>query len=185
MRWPRAATRWCRSAASSPTTPARSRRSRRGSGLKVRAGPGELGRLARRGLRPRRQHPAQPDHGRRRPAGAAGFGIGFKESWEQAIADIEAARRQALRDPCRRVGPPAGRPRLRPLGAGGRAAGGGARRVLRHDHRLLGHRQHAGGHDRRLRRRRSAPRRIIGIDGSASPRRPAIRWPASLAPPPT
>ena len=36
----------------------------------------------------------------------AGFGIGFKESWEQALADVEAARRQAVRDPGRRVGPP-------------------------------------------------------------------------------
>ena len=47
----------------------------------------------------------------------AGFGIGFKESWEQALADVEAARRQAVRDPGRRVRPPARRARLRELGA--------------------------------------------------------------------
>ena len=47
----------------------------------------------------------------------AGFGIGFKESWEQALADVREARRHALRDPGRRVGPPARRTRLRALGA--------------------------------------------------------------------
>ncbi len=83
----------------------------------------------------------------------AGFGIGFKESWEQALADVEAARRQAVRDP---------RGRLRPPRSAGSAspgwaheverAGARARRLLRHDRRLLGHRQHAGRDDRRLRR---------------------------------
>jgi hypothetical protein len=51
------------------------------------------------------------------------FGIGFKESWEQALADVEAAA-GSLCDPGRRVRPPAGRPRLRALGAGGGRAGG-------------------------------------------------------------
>ena len=46
----------------------------------------------------------------------AGFGIGFKESWEQALADVEAARRQAVRDPGRRVGPPARRASASPAG---------------------------------------------------------------------
>ena len=82
----------------------------------------------------------------------AGFGIGFKESWEQALADVEAARRHALRHPRRRVGPRAGRARVCALGAGGGGAGARAGRVLRHDRRVLGHRLHAGGHDRRLRR---------------------------------
>ena len=50
----------------------------------------------------------------------AGFGIGFKESWEQALRDIEAARRQAVRDPRGRLRPPARRARLRRLGARGR-----------------------------------------------------------------
>ena len=54
----------------------------------------------------------------------AGFGIGFKESWEQALAEVEAARRQALRHPGRCFRPRARRPRLRELGAGGRRPGG-------------------------------------------------------------
>src|ERR1700709_95827 len=68
----------------------------------------------------------------------AGFGIGFKESWETARAESEDAgrgarrdrgrRRQALPDPGRRVGPPAGRPRVRQLGARGGRPGGGAGR---------------------------------------------------------
>ncbi len=101
-----------------------------------------------------------------------GFGIGFKESWEQALADVEAARRHALRDPGRRVRPRAGRARLRALGAGGGGAGARARRLLRHDRGVLGHRQHAGGHDRRLRRpgRRAArdrDRRLRAAGGDA------------------
>ena len=82
------------------------------------------------------------------------------------------ARRQAVRDPGRRLGPPAGRPRVRRLGVRGRGAGARARRLLRHDRRVLGHRVDAGRDDRRVRRprgRRRPPRRVIGIDGSATP----------------
>ena len=62
------------------------RRGRRACRPEMRARPGELGRLAGRGLRQGRQHPDQPPGRRRRPTGAApGFGIGFKESWEQAL----------------------------------------------------------------------------------------------------
>ena len=46
----------------------------------------------------------------------AEFGIGFKESWERVIADLEAERRQALPDSRRGLGPPARRPRLCALG---------------------------------------------------------------------
>ena len=42
------------------------------------------------------------------------------------------ARREAVRDPGRRVGPPARRARIRALGGRGRRAGARARRVLRH-----------------------------------------------------
>ena len=52
----------------------------------------------------------------------------------------QGGRRHALRDPGRRVRPPARRPRLRELGDGGRAPGAGAGHLLRHDHRVLGHR---------------------------------------------
>ena len=53
------------------------------------------------------------------------------------------------------------------------AAGARARRLLRHDRRLLGHRLDAGRHDRRLRATSERPRRVLGIDGSAKPRRDA------------
>ena len=43
------------------------------AGLELRAGPGELGRLARRRLRPGRQHPAEPHHGRGRAARRGGL----------------------------------------------------------------------------------------------------------------
>ena len=44
------------------------RRRRRACWPEVRPRPGELGRLAGRDVRPRRQHPLEPAHGRRRPA---------------------------------------------------------------------------------------------------------------------
>ena len=47
---------------------------------------------------------------------SAGFGIGFKESWEQALAEVEERRRQAVRDPGRRLRPPARRARASPAG---------------------------------------------------------------------
>ncbi len=62
------------------------RRGRRARRPQVRADPGELGRLAGRRLRQGGQHPAQPAGGGRRAADQPGFGIGFKESWEQALA---------------------------------------------------------------------------------------------------
>ena len=114
-RSPRAATRSSRSVASSRTTRGRSRRGRRG-GPEVRARPGELGRLARRHVRPRRQHPAIRLMGADVRLVKAGFGIGFKESWEQALAEIEGARRQAVRDPGGSVRSPARRPRVRLVG---------------------------------------------------------------------
>ena len=86
----------------------------------------------------------------------AGFGIGFKDSWEQALEDVRSAGRHAVPDPGRRVRPPARRPRLRRLGRRGGAAGAGTRRLLRHDHRLQRHRLDARRHDRRLRRAGSA-----------------------------
>ena len=129
------------------------------AGLQGAARAGELGRLARRRLRPRRQHPAQPDHGRRGRARA--LGVQHRRQGELAARDRRGprARRAPLPHPGRRLGPPARRPGLRELRARGRAPGGGARRLLRPRRRVHGDRQHAGGHDRRLRRRRApAPR---------------------------
>ena len=68
--------------------------------------------------------------------------------------------RPALCDPGRRVGPPARRPRVRGLGVRGGAPGARARRLLRHGHRVLGHRVHTGGHDRRVRRARGRGRTV-------------------------
>ena len=89
-RWPRAATRSSRSAACSPTTPARSPRSRRALGLgcvlvqeswvdwpdAVYDRVGNIQLVAIMGADVRLVQ--------------AGFGIGFKESWEQALRDVEA-----------------------------------------------------------------------------------------------
>ena len=101
----------------------------------------------------------------------AGFGIGFKASWEQAIADVEAG---------------GGTPYAIPAGASDHPLGGlgfarwaqevaeqerALGRLLRHGRRLLGHRQHAGGHDRRLRRRRSARAGCSGSTARPSRRR--------------
>ena len=96
-------------------------RSARGPGL--RPDPGELGRVAGRGLRPGRQRPAvAADRRRRAPSG--GFGIEFKASWEQALHDVETSGGTPTRS---RQGPPttgweawgspAGRPRSRPRSA--------------------------------------------------------------------
>ena len=46
--------------------------------------------MGRPRLRDRRQHPPLPDHGRGRPALRRGFDIGFRPSWEEALADVEA-----------------------------------------------------------------------------------------------
>ncbi len=53
----------------------------------------------------------------------AGFGIGFKDSWEQALEDVRQPGRHAVSDPGRRVRPSARRPRLRRVGRRGGPAG--------------------------------------------------------------
>ena len=82
----------------------------------------------------------------------SGFGIGFKDSWQRALEDVERGRRNPVRHPGRRIGPPARRARLRQLGLRGRRRRKRTRRLLRHDRRLQRHRLHARRHDRRLRR---------------------------------
>ena len=47
----------------------------------------------------------------------AGFGIGFKESWEQALAEVEERGGKPYAIPAGALRPPARRPRLRQLGA--------------------------------------------------------------------
>ena len=139
----------------------------------VRAGAGELGGLAGRRLRQGRQHPDQPAGRRRRAAGPGRVRDRLQGELGTGAAGGRGARRHAVRHPGRRVRPPARRPRLRPVGVRGRRAGAGARRLLRHDRRVLGDRQHPGRHGRRLRRAGARPggrpRRVLGIDASAKP----------------
>ena len=117
----------------------------------------------------------------------AEFGIGFKDSWEQVLREIEASGGTALRDPGRRLRPSPRRSRLRQLGLRARRARTPARGLLRHHRGVLGHRQHPGRDGRRLRRalRRRQPaaahprHRRVG-QASANPRpdpphRPADR----------
>ena len=108
---------------------------------------------------------------------AAGFDIGIRPSWEEALESVRAAGGQALRDPGRRVRPPARRPRLRQLGDGGGAPGAGAGHLLRHDRRVLGDRVHPGRDDRGLRRpgpaaRGARHRRVRDPRADAGPGRP-------------
>ena len=130
---------------------------RRGGGpgrAAVCAGAGELGRLAGRGLRQGRQHPAQPARRRRRTAGALGVRHRVQGELGAGAAGRRGVRREAVRDPGRRIRPPARRSRLRRLGLRGGGAGTRAGRLLRHHRGLLGHRFHPGRDDRRLRRAR-------------------------------
>ena len=129
-RSPRAATRWCRSAASSPTTPARSPAWPRHLGLGCvtvqehwvdwpdvtydRVGNIQLTRIMGGDVR----------------LDPAGFDIGFRDSWQQALDRVEAAAARRTRSrpapPTIRSagsGSPTGRARSRPRSA--------TRRVLR------------------------------------------------------
>ena len=54
----------------------------------------------------------------------AGFDIGFRDSWKQAIADVEARGGTPYAIPAGASRPPARRPRLRQLGLRGGRAGG-------------------------------------------------------------
>ena len=110
----------------------------------------------------------------------AGFGIGFKASWEQALADVIAAagKRYAIPPAPRTIHSaatdlPAGRWRSRSR------SGSGC--LLRHDRRVLRHGLHAGRDDRGVRRpggRGCRPRRVVGVDGSATPAetRDQVAW---------
>ena len=98
----------------------------------------------------------------------AGFDIGIRRSWEEALAEVEAA---------------GGKPYAIPAGASEHNLGGlgfanwayeverqerelGA--LLRHHRGLHGHRLDPRRHDRRVRRPGAGPRRVIGIDASAT-----------------
>ena len=83
---------------------------------------------------------------------AAGFGIGFKESWEQALEDVRERGGTPYAIPAGASDHRLGGLGLRPLGRGGRGAGARARGLLRHDRGVLGDRLDARRDDRGLRR---------------------------------
>ena len=99
---------------------------------------------------------------------AAGFDIGLRPSFEEALASVEER---------------GGKPYAIPAGASDHPLGGlgfarwagevadqeqRARRLLRHGRRLLGDRLDPGRDGRRLRRARNSTRDVLGIDGSAT-----------------
>jgi 1-aminocyclopropane-1-carboxylate deaminase len=97
----------------------------------------------------------------------SGFDIGIRTSWEEALEEVRAAGGTPVRHPGRRLRAPTRRPGLRQLGPRGRAAGGRAGGLLRHDRGVHSHGStHAGmiagfaGQER--------PRRVLGIDASAT-----------------
>ena len=88
---------------------------------------------------------------------AAGFDIGIRPSWEQAMEDVRRAGGKPFPIPAGCSEHPLGGLGFVGFAEEVRAAGGRARLQVRLHRRLLGHRQHAGRHGGRLRGRR--PRR--------------------------
>ena len=101
-----------------PHAPGRRRLGPSRAALRARAG--ELGGLAGRRLRPRRQHHAQPHHGRRREARAGRLRHRLQGELGTGDPRHRASRRHAVRDSGRRLRSSARRPGLRELGARGR-----------------------------------------------------------------
>ena len=133
-----------------PHPPGRGRRGTARPRLRARAG--ALGRVAGRRLRQGRQHPPLADHGRGRAARPVRLRHRHPQELGGRARVGRGERRQAVCDSGRRLRPPARRARLRALGRRGGRAGARARRLLRHDRRLLRDRIDAGRDDRRLRR---------------------------------
>jgi 1-aminocyclopropane-1-carboxylate deaminase len=88
----------------------------------------------------------------------AGFDIGIRDSWKQALEEVEAAGGTRTRSRPGRAST-ASAARLRELGVRGGRAGEAARRLLRHDRRVHRHRIDPCRHDRRFRGARGAHRR--------------------------
>ena len=116
------------------------------------------------------QHPPLADHGRGRPARRtrASTSASGRAGRRRSTVGRGVRRQAATRSP---QAPPT--TRWAGHGFAGwadevAAAGGRARRLLRHDRRLLGHRLDPGRHDRRASPGTSAPRRVLGIDASAT-----------------
>ena len=83
-----------------------------------------------------------------------GFDIGIRESWENALRDVEAKGGKPYADSGRRLGAPAGRARLCRLRRGGAGTGERAGLQLRLRRRVHRHRLDACRHGRRLRQGR-------------------------------
>ncbi len=132
---------------------------------------GILGPARGRGLRPGRQHHAQPDHGRRRAARRPR--LRHRHPRELAGGDRrrQGQGRQALRHPGRRLGAQVRRPRLCRLRRGGAGAGSAARLPVRLRRGLHRHRLDPCRHAGRLRQGRP---RAPGCSAS-TPRRPRPR----------
>jgi 1-aminocyclopropane-1-carboxylate deaminase len=103
----------------------------------------------------------------------AGFDIGTRPSWENALESVRERGGTPYAIPAGASDHPLGGLGFRALGGRGRGAGARARRRLRHDRRLCRDRLDARGDDRRLRRAgKGAPRprdRRLG-HGRADPR---------------
>ena len=101
-----------------------------------------------------------------------GFDIGIRDSWKDALREVEEAGGTPYPIPAGASEHPLGGVGFRELGVRGGRAGEGARRALRHHRRLHGDLLHARRDGRRLRRprgpHRRATRRVIGIDASAT-----------------
>ena len=134
------------------------RRGRRPRRAAARADPGELGGLAGRGLRQGRQHPDQPSRRRGRAARQGRIRDRVQGELGEALREIEDRGGQPVRRS--RPAPPTIRSAGSASPAGRRAGRAGARagRLLRHDRRLLGDRQHPGRDGRRVRRARGGRR---------------------------
>ena len=112
------------------------RRGRRPPRPEVPAGAGEVGAVGRPDQHPGRQHPAQPDDGRRLPPRPARLRHRHPRLVEGRDPRGRGGRRHAVRHPGGRQRAPARRPRVRQLGLRGGRAGEGARHHLRHDRGL-------------------------------------------------
>ena len=89
----------------------------------------------------------------------AGFDIGFRDSWEDALAEVAGRGGKPYPIPAGASDHPLGGHGFARLGGRGGGAGGRARPLLRHGRRLLGHRFDPGRDDRRLRRPGARARR--------------------------
>ncbi len=115
----------------------------------------------------------------------AGFDIGIRKSFQEALTSVEEAGGKPYPIPAGASDHPLGGLGFARWARGGCRAGARARPHVRHDRRVLGDRLDAGRHDRRL---RDAGARRARCSASTAPRRCSrrgTRSPASRGEPPT